>query len=104
MNNVPNQEVAFLSDPDMWPSDKLRKLVLRWYIGKIDTAVGEILAQEIYEMEERYAKVVWMERQTNAILYQLKESGVKIPMDMLERLPAFRPEVQPQAYGQEHTN
>ena len=87
------REVGFISNPDLWPSDKMARLVEIWTgTGEYDAVAYMSVIKEIYDIEERYAKIVWMERQTNAILKQLKESGVTIPLDMLERLPAFRPD------------
>jgi len=93
MNDVTNhQDVSFLSNPDIWPSDKVRTLAMHLAHGRIfDPNEFEILAQEMYDIEERWAKIVWMERQTNACLRAMKESGVEIPMKILEKMPAFRP-------------
>lgn len=92
-DTIDHNDVSFLSNPDIWPSDKLRMMVVNLMNGAaLDPNQFEILAQEFYDIEERWAKIVWMERQTNAVLVALKEAGTEIPMKILEKMPAFRPD------------
>ena len=96
----PIEEIGFLSNPDIWPSDKLRRCVVKWHHSGFDANDAELVAQEMYDIEERWAKMVWMERQTNAILHELHKSGIKIPLETLEKFPAFKPDTKVAPYDE----
>jgi len=52
---IDRQDVAFLSNPDTWTSDKIRTLVDHVANGRsFDPAEFELLAQQVYDLEARW--------------------------------------------------